>query len=114
MNAESIKEERVLQSYKFTVPAWQENAESTNYYRGDNDANWQVSLETSTEGVGTYMTYWIEAPNNSNLTKGHDVKQGEEIRDFNDLRYTGDVHLATENNNNSDKVNTTTGKWDEE
>ncbi len=114
LNAESIKEEKVLQDYHFTVPAYQENATSKDYYRGDYDAKWQVSLNSNTEGPGTKMTYWIEAPNNGNLVHGKTIRQGTGIHNYYDLKYKGDVHLASQNNNNSGVVNTTAGQWDEE
>ncbi len=101
-------------NYRFTVPAWQGNATSCDYYRGDKNADWQVSLVTSSEGYGTVMSYWIEAPDNSNLTSVKNVKQGTGVHDYSGLIHRGNVHLASQNNNNSSKVNSTSGQWDEE
>lgn len=114
LNAESVKDEKVLQNYDFTVPKYQANATSADYYRGDYNAKWQASLDKSSEGTGTYMTYWIEAPNNSNLSGAHNIKQGTGVQSYADLNYKGDVHLASQNNNYSAKINYTSGRWDEE
>lgn len=113
-DAESIKEERVLQKYSFTVPNYLGNAISTNYYRGDANSKWQVSLDTTDEGVGTVMSYWIEAGNNTNLSKVHNVKHGTGVKAFDDVNYRGYVHLTSRNNNNNDRIVKTTGRWDEE
>lgn len=80
---------------------------------------WKTEVKTSSEGKGTYSTYWLENIYSVNVSPSHNVKQGSGAHYFatNDsgtLASNITVHMAVQNNNWGPTRYKVTGYWDEE
>ena len=107
--------------YSFSVPGGQNWAFSNAKYRGPSGTSvpWKVNFTYSSEGVGTYMQYFLAGTEWISLSKLSDykmVKQGSGVKYYHayDSAYNRNVRLGARNNNNVSKSYTVSGYWDEE
>lgn len=111
--------------YSFSIQPNQGNSDTEPRYRGTTNKyrTWAVHMYRSTEGVGTYTTYWIEKTDNSNVSQAVDVKAGNGDDTDSGMKYfvnaynsanATDVKLTAENNNYSSNRYSVKGFWDEE
>ena len=108
-------------AYEFNIQAHYGNTYSPEArYRQTTDTTnkWKVSLENSTEGTGTKMTFWLAKDNaKKTVVSGtHDVTQGTGAHYYNAKSEASktDVKLGAENNNDTTNSYTISGYWDEE
>ncbi len=115
--SETSSETKVLQNYSETVPSYDDNATTADYFRADKNANWQVSLDTSyeTSNSNTKTRFWLEA-GYDNVSKGYDVLEGSGVHSYGvKYPYSGYVHLAMEDNDDGGASQYKVfGRWDEE
>lgn len=106
--------------YAFTVKAYYGNSFSTeSRYRQTTDPSnqWKVNLESSTEGTGTIMTFWLEKASDHtsvSLTKNVAQGSGDHYYWADTAASETDVYLGCENNNYTSQTYTVSGHWDEE
>ena len=116
VNAATVPYDR----YELSVPAWQRNARfsQSQYWSSGNKYNqWSVDLDYSTEGEGTYMTFWLEDGELFNLTSGHNVMVGDrssfnyQLDDGTVSYYNLKTYLTCQNNNYNSGVYYIEGRW---
>ena len=107
--------------YSFDVPANQGFGYSAPQYRGPSGTNvpWKVNFTYSSEGVGTYMYYFLagdEWINKSRFSDYKKVQQGSGEKYFRAYEgaYNKNVRLGAQNNNDSRQGFKVSGYWDEE
>ncbi|WP_079709562.1 DUF2712 domain-containing protein [Paraliobacillus ryukyuensis] len=113
----TVSAEKNKFSYSFNIKANYGNDYSKEYYRQTTNLNnrWMVDLQSSTEGDGTYTTFWLDK-SGTRVSEPHDVKQGSGRHLYKAYSTANKkyVRLGGENNNYSSNTYTATGKWDEE
>jgi hypothetical protein len=105
--------------YQFTIYGNHANSYSAARYRQTTYIwnEWKVNLQSSTEGEGTIMTFWLALDDGNYVASDfHDVTQGSGSHYYwaYDSASETDVKLAAENNNYTTNSYTISGIWDEE
>lgn len=103
--------------YSFNIKSYYGNTYSGSNYRQTTSLSnyWMVDLQSSTEGDGTYTTFWLDK-SSTRVSEAYNVKQGSgrHLYKAYSTANKNDVRLAAENNNYSANTYSVTGKWDEE
>ncbi len=108
--------------FVFKIKGYYQNSYSSQRYRqtGSKDNPWKANLVTSSEGSGTKMHFWLDAPGNvissPVASKVYKVTQGTGANYYPAYSRANkrNVRLGSENNNYSTRAYTISGFWDEE
>lgn len=103
--------------FSFSLKPNYGNSYSASRYRQTSDSTnkWKVNLTYSSEGSGTYATFWLDK-SGTRVSDVHDVKQGSGAHYYNAYGTANEnyVRLGAENNNPSANSYSISGYWDEE
>jgi hypothetical protein len=103
--------------FSFTLKPNYENSYSASRYRQTSSSSnpWKVNLTYSSEGAGTYATFWLDK-SGTRVSDVHNVKQGSGAQYYTAFSTANQsyVRLGAENNNLSPNSYTISGYWDEE
>lgn len=104
--------------FDFTIKAYQQNSREEGRYRGTSnvDNKWKVWMQESTEGKGTYTTFWLEHYNGDNVSPAHSIREADGPCYYSAYSSASrsTVYLTAENNNYNDTSYFVKGVWDEE